>query len=128
MQTSLDRCKLIICLPCTQMNLHLLLLCDIISMMSPANLKVVMEYDGVLVEDTSDIQRKAWQKMAEEEGKRAVPQFLLQRADGMKNDQVSKPLECMHSLSMCWPAPDLVLHQHASEIQVHSLKKLQLQL
>lgn len=47
-----------------------------------------MEYDGVVVEDTSDIQRKAWQKMAEEEGKRAPPQFLLQRAEGMKNDQV----------------------------------------
>lgn len=52
------------------------------------NLQVVMEYDGVVVEDTSDIQRKAWQKMAEEEGKRAPPQFLLQRAEGMKNDQV----------------------------------------
>ena len=47
-----------------------------------------MEYDGVVVEDTSDLQRKAWQKTAEEEGRRIPPQFLLQRAEGMKNDQV----------------------------------------
>ena len=45
----------------------------------------------MVVEDTSDIQRKAWQQMAEEEGKRAPPQFLLQRAEGMKNDQVDIP-------------------------------------
>lgn len=54
-----------------------------------------MEYDGVIVEDTSDIQRKAWQQMAEEEGKRAPPQFLLQRAEGMKNDQVCSVLICL---------------------------------
>ena len=48
-----------------------------------------MEYDGVVVEDTSDLQRKAWQQIAEEEGKRTLPQFALQRAEGMKNDQAS---------------------------------------
>lgn len=50
-----------------------------------------MEYDGVVVEDTSDLQRKAWQKIAQEEGKRLPLQFQLQRAEGMKNDQV-RPL------------------------------------
>lgn len=47
-----------------------------------------MEYDGVVVEDTSDLQRKAWLQVAEEEGKPPPPQFALSRADGMKNDQV----------------------------------------
>lgn len=47
-----------------------------------------MEYDGVVVEDTSDLQRKAWLKLAEEEGKSLPPQFALRRAEGMKNDQV----------------------------------------
>ena len=47
-----------------------------------------MEYDGVVVEDTSDLQRKAWLKVAEEEAKSPPPQFALRRAEGMKNDQV----------------------------------------
>lgn len=49
--------------------------------------QVLMEYDGVVVEDTSDLQRKAWLRLAEEEGKAHPPQFALRRADGMKNDQ-----------------------------------------
>lgn len=51
-------------------------------------LQVVMEYDGVVVEDTSDLQSRAWQKTAEQEGRRIPLQFQLQRAEGMKNDQV----------------------------------------
>ena len=48
-----------------------------------------MEYDGVVVEDTSDLQRKAWLRTAEEEGRPAPPQFALRRSEGMKNDQVA---------------------------------------
>jgi HAD superfamily hydrolase (TIGR01509 family) len=55
---------------------------------------VVMEYDGVVVEDTSHLQRKAWQKVAEEEGRPVPPLFALQRAEGMKNDQVIKEVLC----------------------------------
>jgi len=51
-----------------------------------------MEYDGVVVEDTSHLQRKAWQQVAEEEGRPVPPLFALQRAEGMKNDQVLLPL------------------------------------
>ncbi len=36
-----------------------------------------MEYDGVVVEDTSHLQRKAWQKVAEEEGRPVPPLFAL---------------------------------------------------
>lgn len=50
-----------------------------------------MEYDGVVVEDTSDLQRKAWLKVAELENKSLPPVFLLKRAEGMKNDQVMPP-------------------------------------
>ena len=59
---------------------------------STAVSQVVMEYDGVVVEDTSHLQRMAWQKVAEEEGRSIPPLFLLQRAEGMKNDQVMPSL------------------------------------
>lgn len=55
---------------------------------------VVMEYDGVVVEDTSHLQRKAWLKVAEEEGRPVPPLFILQRAEGMKNDQVIMEVLC----------------------------------
>ena len=47
-----------------------------------------MEYDGVVVEATSDLQRKAWLKVAELEGKNPPPMWQLNRAEGMKNNQV----------------------------------------
>ena len=60
-----------------------------------------MEYDGVVVEDTSDLQRKAWLRTAEEEGRSAPPQFALRRAEGMKNDQVMLSTKCIHVQLHC---------------------------
>ena len=68
----------------------------LITDISTAISQVVMEYDGVVVEDTSHLQRMAWQKVAEEEGRSIPPLFLLQRAEGMKNDQVMPHSFCHH--------------------------------
>lgn len=50
--------------------------------------QVVVEFDGVVVEDTSDLHTKAWLQLADEEGKSRPLQFALKRAEGMKNEQV----------------------------------------
>jgi len=49
---------------------------------------VVVEFEGVVVEDTSDLHTKAWLQLADEEGKSRPLQFALKRAEGMKNEQV----------------------------------------
>lgn len=51
-----------------------------------------MEYEGVVVEETSDIHRQAWLQLAEEEGKPIPLQWALKRADGMKAEQVGRHL------------------------------------
>ncbi len=53
--------------------------------------QVVVEFEGVVVEDTSDVHSKAWVQLAEDEGKSRPLQFALKRAEGMKNDQVRAP-------------------------------------
>ena len=47
-----------------------------------------MEYEGVVVEETSEIHHRAWLQLADEEGKPAPMQWALKRADGMKAEQV----------------------------------------
>lgn len=49
---------------------------------------VIAELEGVIVEDTADVTRRAWLELAEQEGRPAPLQFLLKRADGMKAAQV----------------------------------------
>lgn len=51
-------------------------------------LQVVMEYEGVVVEETTELHREAWRQLAEEEGKSVPLQWALKRADGMKAEQV----------------------------------------
>ena len=68
------------------MGLQLLCLRALLIDLPP--LQVVMEYEGVVVEDTSDLHTKAWLQVAQEEHRPAPLQFLLKRAEGMKNDQV----------------------------------------
>ena len=51
-------------------------------------MQVVVEFEGVVVEDTSDLHSKAWVQLATDEGKSRPLQFALKRAEGMKNDQV----------------------------------------
>lgn len=50
--------------------------------------QVVVEFEGVVVEDTSDVHSNAWVQLAADEGKSRPLQFALKRAEGMKNDQV----------------------------------------
>eukprot|EP00249_Psilotum_nudum_P028933 c38955_g1_i1 orf=473-1705(-) len=57
-------------------------------------LGVILEWDGVIVEDDADIEKKAWAALAEEEGKRPPPTFILKRAEGMKNEQAIAEVLC----------------------------------
>lgn len=50
-----------------------------------------MEYEGVLVEETTAFHHQAWMQLAEEEGKPAPLQWALKRASGMKAEQVRGP-------------------------------------
>ena len=60
-----------------------------------------MEYEGVVVEETTAFHHQAWRQLAEEEGKPAPLQWALKRASGMKAEQVC-PIE--HS----WGVPGFV--------------------
>ncbi|KAG0572762.1 hypothetical protein KC19_VG122800 [Ceratodon purpureus] len=55
---------------------------------------VVMEWEGVIVEDDSFLERKAWTVLAEEESKRPPPAYMLGRAEGMKNEQAISEVFC----------------------------------
>lgn len=57
-------------------------------------LGVVLEWEGVIVEDDSELERRAWAALAEEEGKRPPPTFVLKRAEGMKNEQAISEVLC----------------------------------
>jgi beta-phosphoglucomutase-like phosphatase (HAD superfamily) len=52
-------------------------------------MQVVFEYEGVLVEDNARLHSEAWAQVAEEEDKPRPLHFALQRAQGMKNEQVN---------------------------------------
>ena len=56
--------------------------------LGPGWFGVILEYEGVLVEDTSDLHSKAWEMLGEEEGKPRPFQWALKRAEGMKSEQV----------------------------------------
>lgn len=55
---------------------------------------VIMEYEGVLVEDTSQHHSKAWEMLGEEEGKTRPFNWALKRAEGMKSEQVNPSAGC----------------------------------
>jgi len=57
-------------------------------------LGVIMEWEGVIVEDDPHIERKAWLALAEEEGKRPPATFILKRVEGMKNEQAISEVLC----------------------------------
>ncbi|KAL3700977.1 hypothetical protein R1sor_018999 [Riccia sorocarpa] len=57
-------------------------------------LGVVLEWEGVVVEDDAELERMAWTALAEEEGRRPPPTFLLKRAEGMKNEQALSEVLC----------------------------------
>lgn len=49
---------------------------------------VILEYEGVAVDDCADLHTRSWQQLAVDEGRAAVPHWALRRAEGMKNEQV----------------------------------------
>ena len=56
--------------------------------LGPGWFGVILEYEGVLVEDTSDLHSKAWEMLGDEEGKSRPFNWALKRAEGMKSEQV----------------------------------------
>lgn len=63
-------------------------------------LAVVMEFEGLIVEDFGDLHQRAWQALAAEEGKPMPPGWMLRRAEGMKNEQVIQEVFCWTRLPM----------------------------
>jgi 5-amino-6-(5-phospho-D-ribitylamino)uracil phosphatase len=57
-------------------------------------LGVILEWEGVIVEDDPKIEKKAWLLLAEEEGKSPPAAFVLRRVEGMKNEQAISEVLC----------------------------------
>lgn len=70
-------------------------------------LGVIMEWEGVIVEDDPYIESRAWLALAEEEGKRPPATFILKRVEGMKNE---------HAISevLCWSRDPVNVRRLAS--------------
>lgn len=70
-------------------------------------LGVIMEWEGVIVEDDPHIESRAWLALAEEEGKRPPATFILKRVEGMKNE---------HAISevLCWSRDPVNVRRLAS--------------
>ncbi|KAK9806140.1 hypothetical protein WJX72_003083 [[Myrmecia] bisecta] len=62
--------------------------------MSTGWMGVILEYEGVVVEDTSDLHMSAWLQLATEEGKPRPLQWAVKKAQGMKNEQVIQEVFC----------------------------------
>eukprot|EP00250_Pteridium_aquilinum_P008921 c18308_g1_i1 orf=302-1147(+) len=57
-------------------------------------LGVIMEWDGVIVEDDSKLEREAWVALAQEEGWHPPPAFILKKVEGMKREQAISEVLC----------------------------------
>ncbi|CAA6655595.1 unnamed protein product [Spirodela intermedia] len=55
-------------------------------------LGVILEWEGVIVEDDANLEKQAWLMLAQEEGKSPPPAFILRRIEGMKNEQAISEL------------------------------------
>ncbi|KAL3153808.1 hypothetical protein ABBQ32_013389 [Trebouxia sp. C0010 RCD-2024] len=62
--------------------------------LGPGWFGVILEYEGVLVEDTSELHSKAWQMLGDEEGKPRPFNWALKRAEGMKSEQTVQEVFC----------------------------------
>lgn len=94
--------------------------------LGPGWFGVILEYEGVLVEDTSELHSKAWQMLGDEEGKPRPFNWALKRAEGMKSEQVVLLLALpvllgQHSLCCTPPvlSPALVLTLHSGYLIAH---------
>ncbi|KAL7123025.1 hypothetical protein ACP275_01G080200 [Erythranthe tilingii] len=57
-------------------------------------LGVIFEWEGVLVEDSPDLEKQSWLSLSQEEGKSPPPTFVLRRIEGMKNEQAIGEVLC----------------------------------
>ncbi|KAL0913561.1 hypothetical protein M5K25_017026 [Dendrobium thyrsiflorum] len=57
-------------------------------------LGVIFEWEGVIVEDDPELEKRAWLVLAQEEGKSPPPAFVLKRIEGMKNEQALSEVLC----------------------------------
>ncbi|KAI4968393.1 hypothetical protein ZWY2020_058048 [Hordeum vulgare] len=55
---------------------------------------VIFEWEGVVVEDDTRLERQAWLTLAEEEGKSPPPAFILRRLEGMKAEHAVSEVLC----------------------------------
>ncbi|KAF7051839.1 hypothetical protein CFC21_060033 [Triticum aestivum] len=55
---------------------------------------VIFEWEGVVVEDDTRLERQAWLTLAEEEGKSPPPAFVLRRVEGMKAEHAVSEVLC----------------------------------
>lgn len=70
-------------------------------------LGVIFEWEGVIVEDNTELEKQAWLTLAQEEGKSPPLAFLLKRIEGMKTE---------HAISevLCWSRDPSELRRLAS--------------
>ncbi|KAJ0970186.1 hypothetical protein J5N97_023063 [Dioscorea zingiberensis] len=57
-------------------------------------LGVIFEWEGVVVEYDPQLENQAWLALAQVEGKRPPPAFVLKRIEGMKNEQAISEVLC----------------------------------
>ncbi|KAE8673116.1 RING/FYVE/PHD zinc finger superfamily protein [Hibiscus syriacus] len=57
-------------------------------------LGALFEWDGVIIEDSHQLEKQAWLALAEEEGKSPPPAFILRRIEGMKSEQAISEVLC----------------------------------
>jgi 5-amino-6-(5-phospho-D-ribitylamino)uracil phosphatase len=57
-------------------------------------LGVILEWEGVIVEDDAELETQAWLTLAQEEGRSPPPAFVLKRIEGMKNEQAVSEVLC----------------------------------
>lgn len=62
--------------------------------MSCGWLTAIFEWEGVIVEDSPDLENQAWLSLANEEGKSPPPAFILRRIEGMKTEQAISEVLC----------------------------------
>jgi HAD superfamily hydrolase (TIGR01509 family) len=55
---------------------------------------VVLDWEGVIVDEDPKVERRVWEAVAEEEGRPLPPAWLLRRAEGMKTEQVVAEVLC----------------------------------
>ncbi|KMZ67268.1 HAD-superfamily hydrolase subfamily IA, variant 3:Beta-phosphoglucomutasehydrolase [Zostera marina] len=57
-------------------------------------LGVILEWEGVVIEDDSKLEQQAWLILSDEQGKPTPPTFLLNRIQGMKSEQAISEILC----------------------------------